>query len=773
MKSYLSLIPISAKVHKRKNKMTLFCIITAVFLVTAIFSMADMGIRMEKARLVEKHGNWHILLNGISEDDLKSIAARKDVAAISGYRVMNYSIEEDYYINGKKAVFCGVDKPFVTDIWEGFTKNAYPENDSGIILSANAKDILGINIGDTITLNMPNGEINFTVSGFSNDTAMILQYDAIGAFMTMPAFEKICRINNTEIPDSVYYVQFHEQLNMRKIFTDIKNQYGFNDKQFSENTALLGIKGYSSDSYMMWLYGVAAILFLLVLMAGVLMIAGSINSNIAQRTQFFGMMRCIGASRRQIIRFVRLEALSWCKTAIPTGVISGIVITWGICAALKFLVSSEFSYIPVFGISIIGILSGILTGFLTVLLAAESPAKRAAKVSPMAAVSGEKNTKNIRRRAKTRFFKIETALGIHHAVSAKRNLILMTGSFSLSIILFLSFSSMLDFVRHALNPLNPSAPDISFISYDRSNTVDSALIGEINKIDGVEKTFGRMFWEGMPAQYNGTNGKIDLISYEAYQLEFAKDDILEGDLSKVSPNSDYVLASYKDNALQVGDKIKVNGAELEVAALLSETPFASNETPTVICSEQTFTRLTGEKNYAVIDIQLNNKATDESITQLRALAGENMFSDRLETNRETIATYWAFRLLVYGFLAIIAMIAVFNIINSISMSVSARVKQYGAMRAVGMEGRQLTKMIAAESLTYAFFGCIAGCIIGVPLHRFLFDKLITSYFGTPWNPPVITLLIILLIVALSSAIAAYKPSKRIINISVTDAINEL
>lgn len=57
MKSYLSLIPISAKVHKRQNRMTILCIIFAVFLVTAIFSMAEMGIRMEQTRLFNKHDN--------------------------------------------------------------------------------------------------------------------------------------------------------------------------------------------------------------------------------------------------------------------------------------------------------------------------------------------------------------------------------------------------------------------------------------------------------------------------------------------------------------------------------------------------------------------------------------------------------------------------------------------------------------------------------------------------------------------------------------------
>ena len=155
MKSYLSLIPISAKVHRRQNRMTLLCIVFAVFMVTAVFSMAEMGFRMEQARLVGKHGSFSI------------------------------------------------------------------------------GDLLGSSMGQT-------------------------------------------------------------------------------------------------------LLSVAVVLFLLILIAGVLMISSSMNSSVAQRTQFFGMMRCIGMSKQQTIRFVRLEALNWCKTAIPIGLVLGVVTTWGLCAVLRF-----------------------------------------------------------------------------------------------------------------------------------------------------------------------------------------------------------------------------------------------------------------------------------------------------------------------------------------------------------------------------------------------------------------------------------------------------
>lgn len=128
MRSYLSLIPISAKVRRRQNRMTRLCIIFAVFLVTGIFSMTDMAVRMEQTRLADKHGQEFTL-----------------------------------------------------------------------------QTILNSSMGQTLFL-------------------------------------------------------------------------------------------------------IAGVLFLLI--AGVLMISGSINSTVAQRIRFFGMMRCIGMSRKQLARFVRLEALN-------------------------------------------------------------------------------------------------------------------------------------------------------------------------------------------------------------------------------------------------------------------------------------------------------------------------------------------------------------------------------------------------------------------------------------------------------------------------------
>lgn len=83
-------------------------------------------------------------------------------------------------------------------------------------------------------------------------------------------------------------------------------------------------------------------------------------------------------------------------------------------------------------------------------------------------------------------------------------------------------------------------------------------------------------------------------------------------------------------------------------------------------------------------------------------------------------------------------------------------------------------MIAAEAFTYAFWGCIAGCAVGLPSSKLLYDILITGHFSyAAWNFPVADLAIILVFVLFASAVSAYIPAKRMRTISVTETINEL
>lgn len=775
MKSYLSLIPISTKIHRKQNRMTLLCIIISVLLVTAIFSVSDMLLRTENSFVLERHGSWHIKLDNISQENAKEISQHSDVKAIGTTAVFNSDADKPYYIGKRKATLYGTDKTYITQLANALEEGTFPQADNEIMLSENAKLALNVQLGDRVTLHTPAGDTDFKISGFGSDDKKYYQGQTflVAVYMTQNSFNSLMTKNDISAPLS-YYVQFQNAAKAAQAIPELKKTYDLPKDCITENTALMGISGQSNSQAMGNIYATAGFLFVLVLLAGVLMISGSLNSNVTQRTKFFGMLRCIGASRRQIIRFVRLEALNWCKIAIPIGIIAGTAVSWGICAWLHYGIGGEFITTPVFAFSLIGLVSGVLVGLITVLLAAQSPAKRAAKVSPVAAVSGNVETTPSVQKMKQRVGKIEWMLGVHHATASKKNWALMTASFALSIILFLCFSIGLDLARGLLPTLRSWQPDITLNGYSNALVIEKNLTDEISNISGVKQVFSSSYKNRIPASSSRQGiDHINLLSYDDYLLNSVKDSVVQGDLSAIQGDSDKVITVYdKDNPLKMGDSIQIAGQEVKITSTITDSMYPSELL--VICSQETFERLTGEHKYTTLGIHLNENANDKTLQQISNLtASDVIYTDLRESNKESNTTYLAFQCVVYGFLVIISMITMFYIINSISMSVSARSKQYGAMRAVGMDGRQLTRMIAAEAFTYAISGLAVGCGIGLPFSRFLYISLITRYFGTVWHLPVTMLCLIILFVFVSAVAAIYAPAKRIRDMAVIETINEL
>ena len=464
MKHYLDLVPISAKIHKKQSRMSIFCIVLAVFLVTTIFGMADMFIRSQILQAQQESGNWHIAIKNISNEEAAIIASRPDIEVFSPYGVLNYRGDLGYTLGGKDVAICGCDESYITEIWtDQIEEGVFPQTSNEALVTENAKQIMGVAIGDPIAVETPDGDkLNFTISGFMNNTASIMSGDSYGIILNTEDYCAIYpNVSDGEPNDYgiMFFTQFANTRNIQGKIADLKEQCNLSNEQISSNNNLLGLLGQSRVPFLLQVYLAAAVLFVLVMLAGIMMIASSLNSNVAQRTEFFGLMRCIGATPKQIMRLVRKEALSWCRLAIPVGISIGIVVIWVLCAILRFLSPEFFKAMPTFGFSVPSILAGIVVGLVTVLFAAYSPAKKAAKVSPLAAVSGNANDlEPARNAANTQLLKIDTALGIYHAKANRKNLFLMTSSFALSIILFLSFSVTVEFMQHTLSTEKATQP---------------------------------------------------------------------------------------------------------------------------------------------------------------------------------------------------------------------------------------------------------------------------------------------------------------------------
>lgn len=784
MKSYLSLIPISAKARRKQNRLILLCIVFAVFLVTTAFSYAEIMTKGETEGMVRHHGSHHIAISGLSESEAAQIADKEDVSASAWCNAFGEDIYEGYSINDIRVIMYGAEQAYLDEIrayeWEG----AFPQNDGEVMLNRDAKERLGVNAGDSVTLHTPAGNFAFTVTGFCADewTLYADKFGGVTAYMSVSALDAICAANGTadnsdmsviddaeEVEQRAYYVRFREGTDIKKAVADLKAQY----VAVEENLAAMGASGASSSQIMTSFYLLAGIVFLLILIAGVLMISSCLNSMVAQRTKFFGMMRCIGASREQVMRFVRLEALNWCKTAIPVGLVVSEAFTLVLSKVLQYKVGGEFDDYR-YRFSVIGIVTGILVGVISVLLAAHSPARRAAAVSPVAAVSGNAQTgKTVTHAANTRIFKVEHALGVYHAAAAKKNLILMSLSFAFTVTLFLAFFAGLDLLKRFMPSESNLNPDITVAAADNANSIDREIKEEIAGLPGVETASGCAISYEVPAEINGVPGSVDLISYDDFMFTWTKRSVASGDLEQVSGDTDYVMTIFNmDSRLDTGDIVKVGDTDLTIACVCSEGIGTENR-PAIVCTEETFMRLTGETDYQILNANLAEDAADGTVDAIRAIAGENEVADRREDDQQTNSSFWVFHIAVYGFLGIIVLITVFNIVNNISMSVSARMKQYGAMRAVGMSVAQIKRMIAAEAVTYAACGLFIGYLAGLYLHRLIMVKLVFTHFGGTWKVPVEPLTIITVIVAFSCVAAVHGPTRRISEMAITETINEM
>lgn len=809
MNSYLAITPKYLSMHKKNTRLTILSVMIAVALVTTIFSMMDVFWTFEKQQTISDYGNFHITINAVTEEEASAISSRIDVE-----QALRYSQLDDAELNGLNAVIVTGDSDvsgvFSSGLYNHYSilQGAYPKGKNEAVIERWASESYGIGLGDTVTISLDGATEQFQIAGICADLSNTKAEGIIGVFMPLEGERSLQPDMEMQL-----LIRFENHVNINKAEQIIMNTLGIAQDRIGRNERLLALMGQSMNSTVLGLYATGAVLFLLVLVAGVTMIYNTFNISVMDRIRQFGLLRCIGASEKQVKRLVKSEGRHIALRAIPMGVLTGLLLTFACSAILKFYNSSFFTNIPLFSVSAAGILAGVLIGILTVALASMAPAKKASRVSPVNAVSGggEGRLSGKKRKRTGKLagpFRAETALGVRNAVSRKKTLVLMSASIAISVILFLGFQVFINFMYSSMKTLKPYTADLSILS---ENGLDDDLNTELSGLNGVKRVYGRMFGyvdatfdaSRLTDIYKQAVGDISinsdgtftapekswLISYDKNQLKWAKTDLISGTLSedRMNENNGVIAVamnirngvSMETAGLQLGDRITlqtVSGPrELTVTAILRSVPFADDNLnlATFITTQKLYTEITGDSTLDVIDIQLKSGNQEHTVSTIKSMAGADAtFSDSRQKNAQATQAFLTMAVFMYGFVFVIALISILNIINTMQTSVSAKTKYIGVMRAVGMSGRQLRKMIVSEAGTYGIAGCVTGIILGAALQRFLITELLSGAHMT-WKFPtaqVIIIFILILIVILFSVIG---PLKKIKARGVAETIGSL
>lgn len=135
--------------------------------------------------------------------------------------------------------------------------------------------------------------------------------------------------------------------------------------------------------------------------------------------------------------------------------------------------------------------------------------------------------------------------------------------------------------------------------------------------------------------------------------------------------------------------------------------------------------------------------------------------DGEEWNERSKATLLVLQVLIYGFIILISIITITNIINTIANSINHRKKEFAMLKSVGLEPKGFKKMLSLESLFYAFEGTLLGIPLSV-LACFTINKMMTSLtipFSMDIKMCVISVCVVFAIIGLTMLYSSAKVRK--------------
>jgi putative ABC transport system permease protein len=155
-------------------------------------------------------------------------------------------------------------------------------------------------------------------------------------------------------------------------------------------------------------------------------------------------------------------------------------------------------------------------------------------------------------------------------------------------------------------------------------------------------------------------------------------------------------------------------------------------------------------------------------TAVRSYPGVKVL-DRGQYKADQVKMFNQLLALVYALLGLAIIIALLGIANTLALSIAERTREVGLLRAVGMTRSQLRSAIRWEAVIIALQGTLLGLLIGTffgwALVSALHDQGVTVF-----RLPVTSLVVVVLLAALSGALAAVQPSRRAAKLDVLRAV---
>ena len=470
------------KKNKTRTIVTIIGIILSAAMITAVASLITSVQNYLVQTTISNNGSWHGTVYHASKDQLDQLYLKDNVTKVGIGSEIGYSPLETVRYESKPYLYVqGFNQEFLTMMPIDLKKGRLPENSNELLIPYHLLRLgeIKYELGDIVTL--PLGTRTHGEETLSQNNPYMTKdeggeelnitgektYTIVG-FYEQPRFENYSSPGYTALTipsDETEYSTLYIQMETPKeIYPLIQDLFFQNGSEY--NYDLLRLTGSSDEnSYNTVLYSLGTILILIIMFASIALIYNAFSISISERTKQFGLLKSIGATKRQLKKSVLFEAFVLSLIGVPIGIACGLL---GIGITLKLtknmMTASLGSLISGGDVPLTlsyhwgTILVALLVGVITVLISAYIPVKRAMKVS---AIEGIRQTSDINiKSSKVKTSKITYQLfGLEGMIARKnfkrnrkryRSTIV---SLFVSVVIFISASSFCNYLQRGVGDI--------------------------------------------------------------------------------------------------------------------------------------------------------------------------------------------------------------------------------------------------------------------------------------------------------------------------------
>ncbi|MGH3244522.1 MAG: ABC transporter permease, partial [Spirillospora sp.] len=151
-----------------------------------------------------------------------------------------------------------------------------------------------------------------------------------------------------------------------------------------------------------------------------------------------------------------------------------------------------------------------------------------------------------------------------------------------------------------------------------------------------------------------------------------------------------------------------------IAGIYADRPSVTPSAPSMIIDWAGYR--TRDPDAPIDRIEINTATTGRTALETALAPWPNLeLKDRAQVKDDAAGDIDLFLNLVLGLLVLSVLVAALGIVNTLALAVSERTREIGLLRAVGMQRRQLRRMIRYEAVVVSLFGAVAGVGTGVVL----------------------------------------------------------